>query len=932
MSLRSPRSPRNLGFVPIAGRNSAEMQEIPLTTIRSNASSSGARKANQTLLNSDMDGNDEKGGLFPTPAGRRRVERDLKRAGSSMSEETSLNAMGRLYNKIVGFSAVTRYLFYVVPVALLLAIPLVILPFTGDGDKDRVSLGGTSNSSLFRLFLWIEISWLSLWVGKVVAHLLPPIFMFFCGVISSGTRKYATVLRALEIPFSMFFWALSSWLVFKFMIMDKLEWVDTITRILLSLFLSSAVLLGEKAIVQLISITYHQRSFANRIHDSKHEIRLLGLMYDASRTLFPMYCPEFAEEDYIINDSIDMILSNVKLRKGKQGGAATPMRLLGDVGRFGDKITSVFGNIASDITGKQVFNPNSAHSIVVEALEKVRSSEAMARRIWMSFVVEGKESLSLEDISEVLGPAHHEEAEECFNAIDADQNGDISLDEMVRKVVEIGKERKAIANSMKDISQALTVFDKVLLFVVLLIVIIIFLAVFQSSFIATLTTAGTTLLSLSFVFAVTTQEFLGSCIFLFVKHPYDVGDRVDITGPEKEQLVVEKISLLYTVFTRIDKMQVVQVPNIILNNQWIENVTRSKAMKEVIDVNVSFDTPFEDIELLRLEIEKFVRSPENSRDFQPDVTIAVGGVGDLDKLTLKIAIKHKSNWHNDAVRGTRRSKFLCALALALKLVPINGPGGGGEPLGGPKNPAYNVAVSDDFAAVAREKADKEKAAKKLANSGMERSLSGASTRTVEKHAAEQLNTSNPVIEALDDWAYDDTLNSREASADRKRAVDVEGVRRDFQNARDSQRGRRKAGDTLPLAPVGEGAPGLRVTRADTNRSNRSFDLERQDSVEAPLSQYPAAMYAAGAVPTPALYSNIPPPPPPPPPVVYAPNPANLSIQTNLPLPQHPLQNAPSGAVGARARGASVIRALAQQQINRETGNPTGNNPGPSNRS
>jgi hypothetical protein len=44
-----------------------------------------------------------------------------------------------------------------------------------------------------------------------------------------------------------------------------------------------------------------------------------------------------------------------------------------------------------------------------------------------------------------------------------------------------------------------------------------------------------------------------------VKHPYDVGDRVDITGPEKEQLIVEKISLLYTVFTRIDKMQVVQV-------------------------------------------------------------------------------------------------------------------------------------------------------------------------------------------------------------------------------------------------------------------------------------------------------------------------------------------------------------------------------------
>lgn len=92
------------------------------------------------------------------------------------------------------------------------------------------------------------------------------------------------------------------------------------------------------------------------------------------------------------------------------------------------------------------------------------------------------------------------------------------------------------------------------------------MVVFQSSFVTTLATAGTTLLSLSFVFAVTTQEFLGSCIFLFVKHPYDVGDRVDITGPEKEQLQVEKISLLYTVFTRIDKMQVVQVRN----RHWLQ--------------------------------------------------------------------------------------------------------------------------------------------------------------------------------------------------------------------------------------------------------------------------------------------------------------------------------------------------------------------------
>jgi hypothetical protein len=447
--------------------------------------------------------------------------------------------------------------------------------------------------------------------------------------------------------------------------------------------------------------------------------------------------------------------------------------------------------------------------------------------------------------------------------------------------------------------------------------------VFQSSFVTTLATAGTTLLSLSFVFAVTTQEFLGSCIFLFVKHPYDVGDRVDITGPEKEQLIVEKISLLYTVFTRIDKMQVVQVPNIILNNQWIENVTRSKAMKEVIDVNVSFDTSFEDIELLRLEMEEFVRSPDNSRDFQPDISIGVGGVGDCDKITLKVVIKHKSNWHNDAVRATRRSKFMCALALALKRVPINGPGGGGDALGGPANPAYSVAVTDDFAAVAREKSEKEKEAKRLANQSAE---DAANAAAAEQRAAGNINTTNPVLEALDDWGYD---NTRDPSADHKRASDTAAATASRADAlstgvstRDSQRGRRRAGETLPPHSFGDdaGVPAVHLTRTSTSSQpgkRPSFDVERQAGIPPPAgSPYNTwAAYNAQA-PSPSdagvhpqgVYGGPPPPPQSPP--MGAPQHLSVGSQQG----HHHQQQQQHGSavpgrplVGSRPRGASMSR-------------------------
>lgn len=155
---------------------------------------------------------------------------------------------------------------------------------------------------------------------------------------------------------------------------------------------------------------------------------------------------------------------------------------------------------------------------------------------------------------------------------------------------------------------------------------------------STLVTAGTTLLSLSFVFAVSTQEVLGSCIFLFVKHPYDVLDRVDIGD---DQLIVEHISLLYTIFKKVNTNKLTQVPNIVLNSLWIQNVSRSKAMKEQLLMWIHFDTTLEDIQLLRNEMQAFVLDPANCRDFQPEIDVEVTGIHEMNKLELRVEIKHK---------------------------------------------------------------------------------------------------------------------------------------------------------------------------------------------------------------------------------------------------------------------------------------------------
>lgn len=249
------------------------------------------------------------------------------------------------------------------------------------------------------------------------------------------------------------------------------HWQEVVKNLLFAAFIATLILAVEKIFVQLISISYHRKSFEIKIQESKHNVKLLGMLYDASRNMFPPYCKEFEAEDYVISDSIINIGNNPK----KRTGSASPMRLLQNVGRgFGERITTAFGNVAKEITGKQFFNSNSAHSIVVLALEKKKPSEALAKRLWMSFVLQGREALYLEDFKDVLGPANEAAAEECFAVLDIDGNGDISLEEMILTVTNWSDERQSIAKGMHDVDQAISVLDNVLCGVVFVVVVLVF--------------------------------------------------------------------------------------------------------------------------------------------------------------------------------------------------------------------------------------------------------------------------------------------------------------------------------------------------------------------------------------------------------------------------------------------------------------------------
>ena len=118
-----------------------------------------------------------------------------------------------------------------------------------------------------------------------------------------------------------------------------------------------------------------------------------------------------------------------------------------------------------------------------------------------------------------------------------------------------------------------------------------------------------------------------SIIFLFIKHPYDVGDRVKV---DDDTYTVKEIRLLSTIFLDADNA-LVQAPNTVLNAKFLINFRRSPEMSEPFMFDVEYDTTFEQIEALRGRMIAFLSNERRDYVAVFDVTVMgkgfAGGLG-----------------------------------------------------------------------------------------------------------------------------------------------------------------------------------------------------------------------------------------------------------------------------------------------------------------
>jgi len=436
--------------------------------------------------------------------------------------------------------------------------------------------------------------------------------------------------------------------------------------------------------------TDHETQFASKIAESTRWVKVVTELYRSSLSSFPEGCQEFETEDRIIRDALARNshgygTSQFRKRMDRVGaGAATA------VNGFIDKLLQSTHPVV-----------DREYAMVLGALDNKSATEALARRLWQSLAQAGAVDLHEEDIIYAFGGARKQEAESVFLKLDFNHNTAVSLVELHGMLNDVARERDSMSKSMTDVKSSIDTFSGILAVAGLVGIALIYAAFFTANFSRNFMAVTTAVLSLSFAFATTVQEFAASFLFLFIQHPFDVGDRVQV-GTDVE-MIVERISLLHTVFRGVKDNRLLQIPNRISSTLRITNISRSRMMVERINVMVNTNTTADDLEELQAGLCEFVQSPASRRDYRPGVTVNISDIGDFTSLTLIIKYGHKANWGSESLRLKRRNRFMAEILAVMRRIPILQPGGTAKGSGSLEHPQYTVEISAEEAQAALEK-------------------------------------------------------------------------------------------------------------------------------------------------------------------------------------------------------------------------------------
>jgi len=187
----------------------------------------------------------------------------------------------------------------------------------------------------------------------------------------------------------------------------------------------------------------------------------------------------------------------------------------------------------------------------------------------------------------------------------------------------------------------------------------------QDQYTTIMISVGTVWASTMFAISGIITTIVENIIFLFISHPFDVGDKIQVGN---DVMYVTEFGLISTVFKRTNGKKV-YCPNKKISSQFIKNVRRSGTIVEDIDLEISLNTTTEQINELKRRILEFLK--EHKNDFQLKAEIALKSLKDVGHINLGIMIEHNINFQDTYKYNVRRNELLLTIQSLLNDIGIS---------------------------------------------------------------------------------------------------------------------------------------------------------------------------------------------------------------------------------------------------------------------
>ncbi|XP_050365035.1 mechanosensitive ion channel protein 8-like [Argentina anserina] len=305
----------------------------------------------------------------------------------------------------------------------------------------------------------------------------------------------------------------------------------------------------------------------------------------------------------------------------------------------------------------------------VEISTECQAKEA-AKNIFLKVAKRGSKCIFLDDLMRFMDKDEALKTIRLFGV--ASEDDGINKSCLKNWVVSTFRERRALKLSLNDTKTAVDELHNLLSILVGVIIVITCLIILGLPITHFLVFISSQILLVVFIFGNTCKTVFEAIIFLFVMHPYDVGDRCEVDGV---QMVVDEMNLLTTVFLKFDNQKIIY-PNSVLATKPIANFYRSPDMGDAVDFCVHISTPLDKLAMVKERIKGYVETKTNH--WHPAPMVILRDVEELNKLKISVWLTHRMNHQDMMARWTRRAllieemvKVFKELDIQYRLLPID---------------------------------------------------------------------------------------------------------------------------------------------------------------------------------------------------------------------------------------------------------------------